>query len=67
MASKFVKQSKILNFGFGGNINYFHYVEYAREWEWRVWVVNFDGFFTVSNATRLFEIFFIGRGCTVGR
>ena len=67
MAPKFVKQSKILIFGFEGNTNYFHCVEYAREWEWRIWVVNFDGFITVSNATRLSEIFFIGRGCTVGR
>ena len=69
MAPKFVKQFKISIFGFGGNINYFHYVEYAREWEWRVLVVNFDGFTAVSNndATRLSEIIFIGRGCIVGR
>ena len=69
MAPKFVKQSKISLFGFGGNINYFHCVEYAREWEWRVWVVNFDGFTAISNndAARLSEIIFIGRGSTGGR
>ena len=69
MAPKFVKQSKISIFGFGGNINCFHCVEYAREWEWRVWVVNFDGFTAISNndAARLSEIIFIGHDSTSGR